>query len=214
MFSKVDEGIKKGALEDIVISAGGLITAAISKSGYLKTGTKKTKQLTVQAAKTVTPGKTAQTAVASGRYTTGAVNVAAIPQEYVDLLKMTGYTNITIDKVTFSSEINLRNEKATIPHSLGVKPRVMILACDKKLVPTTKTYIPFMASVLTSNYFGTVNQNRGYIIYTAYDSSHSDSYGGALNFEVAMFYDNKIELFFERAFYIAAGVEYTLITMA
>ena len=35
-----------------------------------------TQQLTTQGAKTVTPGTTAQTAVASGRYTTGAVQVA------------------------------------------------------------------------------------------------------------------------------------------
>ena len=36
----------------------------------------RTKQLPTQAAKTVTPGTTNQTAVASGRYTTGAVQVA------------------------------------------------------------------------------------------------------------------------------------------
>jgi hypothetical protein len=47
-------------------------------------GTKSiTKQLTTQAAKTVTPSTSSQTAVASGRYTTGAVTVAAIPSTYV-----------------------------------------------------------------------------------------------------------------------------------
>lgn len=66
------------ATPTIVVSAGGLITATIEQEkGYISGGsTSATQQLTTQAAKTVTPGKTAQTAVAAGRYTTGAVQVA------------------------------------------------------------------------------------------------------------------------------------------
>ena len=62
----------------IDVSAGGLITATTEQEkGYVSGGTKSaTQQLTTQGAKTVTPGTTAQTAVASGRYTTGAVQVA------------------------------------------------------------------------------------------------------------------------------------------
>ena len=62
----------------IDVSAGGLITATTEQAkGYVPGGTKSaTQQLTTQGAKTVTPGTTAQTAVASGRYTTGAVQVA------------------------------------------------------------------------------------------------------------------------------------------
>lgn len=62
----------------IDVSAGGLITAKTEQEkGYVTGGTKSaTQQLTTQGAKTVTPGTTAQTAVASGRYTTGAVQVA------------------------------------------------------------------------------------------------------------------------------------------
>lgn len=53
----------------ITVSTGGLITAsANSKSA--------TKQLTTQAAKTVTPGTSSQTAVASGVYTTGVITVS------------------------------------------------------------------------------------------------------------------------------------------
>lgn len=53
----------------ISVSSAGLITATSgSKSA--------TKQLTTQAAKTVTPGTSNQTAVSSGRYTTGTVTVA------------------------------------------------------------------------------------------------------------------------------------------
>lgn len=137
-------------------------------------------------------------------------------EECVDGLKgLTGYSKIAVDKVTFSSEINLNSGTVTIPHSLGEKPRVMILACNKKLLSTAKTYIPFMAGVHTSNYYGTENQNRGYIVLNIGNSSYSDFYGSnAGGTELAMFYSGRIEITLGRTFYIAAGVEYTLITMA
>lgn len=60
----------------ITVSTGGLITAtANGKSG--------TKQLTTQAAETVTPTKSQQTAVSSQRFTTGNILVGAIPAEYI-----------------------------------------------------------------------------------------------------------------------------------
>lgn len=67
------------------VSAGGLITAGATVSaGYVSQNpSNKTKQLTTQAAKTVTPTKAEQTAVASGVYTTGAVKVGAIPAQYI-----------------------------------------------------------------------------------------------------------------------------------
>ena len=65
------------ATPTISVSSAGLITAAATQAaGYVAAGTKSaTKQLSTQAAKTVTPGTSNQTAVASGRYTTGAVTV-------------------------------------------------------------------------------------------------------------------------------------------
>lgn len=62
----------------IDVSAEGLITATTEQeAGYVPGGSKSaTQQLPTQAAKTVTPGTTNQTAVASGRYTTGDVDVA------------------------------------------------------------------------------------------------------------------------------------------
>lgn len=65
------------ATPSISVSSAGLITASATQSaGYVSAGTKSaTKQLTVQAAKTVTPTTSNQTAVASGRYTTGAITV-------------------------------------------------------------------------------------------------------------------------------------------
>lgn len=68
------------ATPSISIDAAGKITAsAVQTAGYVTAGTKTaTKQMTVQAAKTVTPSAYAQTVVAKNVYTTGAVTVAAI----------------------------------------------------------------------------------------------------------------------------------------
>ena len=66
------------ATPSITVSSTGLITASSTQTaGYVSAGTKSaTKQLTTQAAKTITPSTSSQTAVESGRYTTGAVTVA------------------------------------------------------------------------------------------------------------------------------------------
>ena len=66
------------ATPSISVSSGGLITAtAVQVGGIVADGTMSaTQQLTTQGAKTVTPSTSTQTAVASGRYTTGAVQVA------------------------------------------------------------------------------------------------------------------------------------------
>lgn len=66
------------ATPTISVSAGGLITASTQQGkGYVPGGSKSaTQQLPTQGAKTVTPGTSAQTAVTSGRYTTGTVQVA------------------------------------------------------------------------------------------------------------------------------------------
>lgn len=65
------------ATPSITVSTAGEITATSTQSaGYVEAGEKTaTRQLTTQAAKTVTPTTSNQTAVASGRYTTGAVTV-------------------------------------------------------------------------------------------------------------------------------------------
>lgn len=66
------------ALPSISVSSNGLITASATQAaGYVAAGTRSaTHQMSTQGAKTVTPKSYAQTAVSSGRYTTGAVNVA------------------------------------------------------------------------------------------------------------------------------------------
>lgn len=90
------------AAPTISVSSSGLITATSSatqsvtptvSAGYVSSGTagtitvsgSSTNQLSTQAAKTVTPTKSSQTAVAAGKYTTGAVTVDAIPPQYQDV---------------------------------------------------------------------------------------------------------------------------------
>lgn len=82
------------ATPSVSINSSGLITASATQTaGYVAAGTKSgTKQLTTQAAKTITPSTSSQTAVASGVYTTGTVTVAAIPSDYV---KPSGTKSIT-----------------------------------------------------------------------------------------------------------------------
>jgi hypothetical protein len=82
----------------ISVSSAGVITASVSatksvtptvSAGYVSSGTagtitvsgSGTKTLSTQAAKTITPTSSSQTAVAAGKYTTGAVTVAAVPTE-------------------------------------------------------------------------------------------------------------------------------------
>lgn len=68
-----------------VNSSTGLVTASHTQTaGYVSAGTTTgTLQLTTQAATTITPATTPQTAVAAGRYTTGSVTVGAIPSQYI-----------------------------------------------------------------------------------------------------------------------------------
>ncbi len=107
-------------------TATGKITATVDGSsnitptitaGYVAAGTSgkitvtgiSSYTLTIQAAKTITPTETAQTAVASGRYTTGAITVAKISSTYVG----TGVTKKS------AVDIILNDEEGTIEVPAG-----------------------------------------------------------------------------------------------
>jgi hypothetical protein len=86
-FYAGDKQIKTGALADVtqatptitVDAAGKIAASATQAAGVVAAGTKSaTKQLPVQAAKTVIPSASAQTAVGEGVFTTGIVTVAAV----------------------------------------------------------------------------------------------------------------------------------------
>lgn len=72
------------ATPEIGVNNSGLITAILEQenSGYIFAGTTSDSvQLATKAAATITPKSSAQTAVAAGIYTTGAITVAAVPTE-------------------------------------------------------------------------------------------------------------------------------------
>ena len=105
----------------ISVDSSGLITAAASASksvtptvtaGYISSGTagtvsvsgSNTSQLSTQAAKTVTPTESVQTAVSAGKYTTGAVKVAAIPSDYVGSdIDIRSSTDLTVSGATVTA---------------------------------------------------------------------------------------------------------------
>ena len=108
-------GTATQATPSISGNSSGLITASATQTaGYVSAGTKSaTKQLTVQAATTITPSSSSQTAVVSGVYTTGAVTVAAVPTQTKTVTPSSSSQNITPDSGKFLSKVTV----AAIPES-------------------------------------------------------------------------------------------------
>lgn len=74
--------VANGSLATPTINTStGLVTAGVETAGYIGTDSTKTLQLSTQGAKTITPSSSQQTAVSSGKYTTGNVVVSAVPTE-------------------------------------------------------------------------------------------------------------------------------------
>lgn len=114
-----DGNILTGSMESvshpnpsISVSSSGLITASHTQDSGKVTGgiTSTTRQLTTQAGRTITPGTSQQTAVASGRYTTGAVYVAGDSdlvasniKSGVNIFGVTGtYKGVDVDDLHYS----------------------------------------------------------------------------------------------------------------
>jgi hypothetical protein len=96
-------------VSSITVSSAGLITATAGD-------TSATQQLTTQAAKTITPSMSSQTAVASGRYTTGTVTVSPVPIQTKSTTPKATSQTISPDSgkflssVTVSGDSNLKAE--------------------------------------------------------------------------------------------------------
>ncbi len=123
------------ATPSISVSSAGLITASATQTeGYVVAGTKEaTKQLSTQAAKTITPGTSDQTAVAKGRYTTGAITVKGdanlIAANILKGVSIFGVEGSVVAGRPFQAGSFTPEEdvtEMTISHSLGVAPRIAL----------------------------------------------------------------------------------------
>lgn len=127
------------ATPSISVSSAGLITAAATQTaGYVAAGTKSaTKQLTTQAAKTITPSTADQNAVASGVYTTGAVTVkgdANLKAENIakgaSIFGITGTHAGGGNVATGYALIQYSSQKKFTVSGLGFTPSNLILMLD------------------------------------------------------------------------------------
>ncbi len=104
------------ATPSITVSSSGLITAtSVQGAGVVAAGTTSaTQQLTTQAAKTVTPTESSQTAVAANVYTTGAVTVGAISSTYVGSgIDQNDDTDLTVNGATVTVPAGYYAQQAT-----------------------------------------------------------------------------------------------------
>lgn len=108
-------------------STTGVVTASHTQTaGYVSAGTTTgTLELSTQAAKTVTPTESEQTAVAAGKYTTGAVKVGAISKTYVgsDITQRSGTdlsasgATVTVPAGYYASQATKSVSSMTLPTS-------------------------------------------------------------------------------------------------
>lgn len=101
----------------------GVVTASasLSTSGWVGSAPSSTTlSLTTQGAKTVTPGTSSQTAVAAGRYTTGAVTVAAVPSEdkTVSLSMASGDQTVNASSGKWMTSVTVSKPATLLPENI------------------------------------------------------------------------------------------------
>lgn len=209
--SATSKAVASGSVtnKDISVSAGGLITAGSTvTAGYVSSSpTDKTKQLTTQAAKTVTPTKSEQTAVNSGVYTTGAVKVGAIPDQYiVPSGSETKTANGTYDVTNLAEivvsvaggggglpadvqalalgEITVNTafttSRQTFTHNLGVVPDMIIVMAKGNIAQTYSMLIAIGGSAVTyrgGNYINHLAYHGNSSTTVTWTNANSTSYG-------------------------------------
>lgn len=158
----------------------GLITASHTQSaGYVNADTSTdTLQLSVQAAATITPNDTNQTAVASNKYTLGAVTVSAVPTETKTITSNGTFTptsgrylsSVTVD---IASDINNQNKTVSPTTSeqlinadtgysgLGTVTVTAIQTETKSIDPSEEAQVvtPTSGKYLTSVSVGAISEN-------------------------------------------------------
>lgn len=159
-----------------------------------------------QAAKTVTPTKASQTAVASGTYTTGAVTVGAIPSEYIipsgsetktqngtynvtNLSELVvavsggggipaGYSAIDLGEITISTQFT--TSRQTFSHNLGVVPDVIIVMANGNVAQTYSMLMAIGGSKVNyrgGNYLNHLAYHGNSSTTVTWTNANSTSYG-------------------------------------
>ena len=111
------------SLNTPTVDANGLITASatVDTSGWIGSApSSTTKQLSIQAATTITPTESSQTAVESGKYTMGAVTVAAVPSETktVDLNMASGNQVVNSSSGKWMTSVTVNKPATLLPENI------------------------------------------------------------------------------------------------
>ena len=171
------------ATPTISVSSAGLITAAATQAaGYVAAGTKSaTKQLSTQAAKTVTPGTSNQTAVASGKYTTGAVTVK-------------GDANLKAENI--AKGVSIFGVAGTFAGGTQIATGSFEITGWSRTFagyPYTITGLPFKPTRVIIYYTGLKNANGGYPNVGIYMIDSNGGGWGALGIHNDIYYDEELD---------------------
>lgn len=126
----------------ISVNSSGNITSLVSVSaGYSPTVFAQmfTKQLDTQAGTTITPTTSEQTAVASGKYTTGVVKVGAIPSQYADITGVTANASDVLAGKYFVNNLGVLTLGTAIAGGGDGAP--MPVDTVAEMIDTTKVYL-------------------------------------------------------------------------
>lgn len=151
VFDYATASVRSGAIAintPSINTSTGLITASanLTTTGWVNsTPASKTLQLTTQPAKTITPTTSAQTAVAANVYTTGAINVAAIPLGSIAV--NTPSINTSTGLITASTSLSTSGWIETTPSS---KTLQLTTQAAKTITPTTSAQTAVAANVYTT----------------------------------------------------------------
>lgn len=194
------------ATPTIEVSATGLITAKNEQEyGFVRQATKTaTKQLTQQAGKTVTPSTSQQTAVASGRYTTGDVLVAAVPTQsktatqngtvtpdagkflsevIVNVSGGGGGLPTGISKIDFGDVVvntAFTTSRQTFQHKLGVTPDLVIVYAPSNIAQTYSMLFAMRGTPVNwrgGNYGGHMAYHGNSTSTVTWTNANSTTYG-------------------------------------
>lgn len=170
------------ATPSIAVTTGGLITASATQTaGYVASGTKSaTKQLSTQAAKTVTPGTSNQTAVASGRYTTGAITVK-------------GDANLKAENI--AKGVSIFGVAGSLEGAKVATGSFEITSWSRTFAgyPYTITGLPFKPTRVIIYYTGLKNANGGYPNVGIYMIDSNGGGWGALGIHNDIYYDEELD---------------------